>query len=82
MAMGGKDCDLLITLSARLQRIAWKYRSLAYALIMKNVGSIYQQMYLVATALNLAPCALGGGNADHFAEAAGLDYCTESSVGS
>ena len=81
MAMGGKDCDLLITLAARFQRIAWKYRSLAYALIMKNVGSIYQQMYLVATALNLAPCALGGGNADHFSEAAGLDYYTESSVG-
>jgi SagB-type dehydrogenase family enzyme len=60
MAMGGKDFDLLITLAARFQRIAWKYRSLAYALIMKNVGSIYQQMYLVATALHLAPCALGG----------------------
>ena len=53
----------------------------AYALIMKNVGSIYQQMYLVATALHLAPCALGGGNADHFAAAAGLDYYTEGSVG-
>lgn len=81
VAMGGKDCDLLITLAARFQRIAWKYRSLAYALIMKNVGSIYQQMYLVATTLHLAPCALGGGNADHFAEASGLDYYAEGSVG-
>jgi len=81
MAMGGKDCDLLITLAARFQRVAWKYRSVAYALVMKNVGCIYQQMYLVATALNLAPCALGGGNADHFAQASGLDYYTEGSVG-
>jgi SagB-type dehydrogenase family enzyme len=48
---------------------------------MKNVGCIYQQMYLVATALNLAPCALGGGNADHFAAVSGLDYYTEGSVG-
>ena len=81
MAMGGKDCDLLITLAARFQRVAWKYRSIAYALIMKNVGCVYQQMYLVATALNLAPCALGGGDAEYFAQASGLDYYTEGSVG-
>ncbi len=81
MAMGGKECDLLITLAARFQRVAWKYRSIAYAVIMKNVGCIYQQMYLVATALSLAPCALGGGNAEHFAQASGLDYYKEGSVG-
>ena len=38
-------------------------------------------MYLVATAMGLAPCALGGGNAALFAEAIGTDYCAESSVG-
>jgi hypothetical protein len=38
-------------------------------------------MYLVATAMGLAPCALGGGNSDVFAEAAGTDYYAESSVG-
>lgn len=81
MAMGGRDFDLLITLTARFQRTAWKYQSIAYALIMKNAGSIYQQMYLVATALHLAPCALGGGNGDHFAQASGLDYYTEGLVG-
>jgi SagB-type dehydrogenase family enzyme len=73
--------QLLIVLSARFQRVAWKYDSLAYALILKNVGALYQSMYLVATAMNLAPCALGGGNADLFALAAGLDYYSESSVG-
>jgi hypothetical protein len=30
--------------------------------------------------MNLAPCALGGGNSDLFAEAAGLDYYAETSV--
>ena len=37
-------------------------------------------MYLVATAMNLAPCALGSGNADLFAKAALTDYYIESSV--
>jgi len=73
--------DLLITLTARFGRVAWKYEGVAYALTQKNVGCLYQQMYLVATALNLAPCALGAGNSDQFAEASGLDYYAETSVG-
>jgi SagB-type dehydrogenase family enzyme len=73
--------DALITLAARFQRVAWKYQSMAYAVILKNAGALYQQMYLVATAMNLAPCGLGGGDSDLFAEAAGLDYYAETSVG-
>jgi SagB-type dehydrogenase family enzyme len=73
--------DVLITLAARFQRTSWKYRSMAYAAILKNVGALMQQMYLVATAMNLAPCALGGGDSDRFAQAAGLDYYAETSVG-
>jgi SagB-type dehydrogenase family enzyme len=73
--------DVLITVAARFQRVAWKYQSMAYAVILKNTGALYQQMYLVATAMNLAPCGLGGGDSDLFAEAAGLDYYAETSVG-
>jgi SagB-type dehydrogenase family enzyme len=73
--------DVLITIAARFQRVAWKYQSMAYATILKNAGALYQQMYLVATAMNLAPCGLGGGDSDLFAEAAGLDYYAETSVG-
>lgn len=73
--------DVLITLAARFQRGAWKYQAVAYALTLKNVGSLYQQMYLVATSLKLAPCALGSGNSDLFAGLAGLDYYAETSVG-
>lgn len=73
--------DVVITLAARFQRMAWKYESVAYALILKDVGALIQQMYLVATAMGLAPCALGDGDSDRFAEAAGLDYYTETSVG-
>jgi SagB-type dehydrogenase family enzyme len=73
--------QVLITLAARFQRVSWKYESIAYSLILKNVGVIYATMYLVATALNLAPCALGSGDSDLFARVAGTDYLKETSVG-
>jgi oxazoline/thiazoline dehydrogenase len=73
--------QVLIILAARFQRLAWKYASIAYALILKHVGVVYQTMYLAATAMDLAPCALGGGNADLFARAANTDYYEETSVG-
>lgn len=73
--------QVLITLAARFQRLSWKYESMAYSAVLKNVGVLYQTMYLVATAMDLAPCALGGGDSDLFARAAGLNYYAESSVG-
>lgn len=73
--------DILIIISARFPRISWKYQSIAYATTLKNVGVLYQTFYLVATAMNLAPCAIGGGNADLFAKATGFDYYAETSVG-
>lgn len=76
-----RDPQILITIAARFQRFSWKYQSMAYNVILKNVGVLYQTMYLVATAMDLAPCALGGGNSDLFARAAGLDYYAETSVG-
>jgi SagB-type dehydrogenase family enzyme len=73
--------QVLVVLSARFRRLAWKYASIAYALTLKHVGVVYQTMYLTATAMDLAPCALGGGDSDLFARAAGVDYYDESSVG-
>lgn len=73
--------QILITLAARFERMSWKYESMAYAATLKNVGVLLQTMYLVAMAMGLAPCALGGGDADRFAAAAGVDYLVESSVG-
>lgn len=75
------ELQVLLVISARFQRIAWKYESIAYALMLKNVGVLQQTMYLVATAMELGPCALGSGNADVFARAAGTDYYTETSIG-
>ena len=73
--------QVLIIIAARFQRISWKYSSMAYAATLKNVGVLFQTMYLVATAMGLAPCAIGSGNSDVFARALGADYCEESSVG-
>ncbi|KQX47569.1 dehydrogenase [Streptomyces sp. Root66D1] len=73
--------DVLVTVTARFQRMSWKYRAIAYATTLRHTGVLYQTMYLVATALGLAPCALGNGDADMSAEVLGLDYLQESSVG-
>nr|QKW93944.1 TOMM biosynthesis dehydrogenase protein B [Vitiosangium cumulatum] len=81
-ALGRQDPPhVLITIAARFPRVFWKYESMGYALILQNVGVLYQTMYLVATAMGLAPCALGGGNPDVFARASGLARFTETSVG-
>ena len=66
--------DILLVLSSRFKRVAWKYSGIAYATVLKNLGVAYGTMYLVATAMNLAPCALGLGNAEKFAKLTGLDY--------
>ena len=73
--------QVVVILAARFRRLTWKYSSIAYALILKHVGVVYQTMYLTATAMGLAPCALGGGDSDLFARASGVDYYDESSVG-
>jgi oxazoline/thiazoline dehydrogenase len=72
---------ILLVITARFGRLFWKYQGLAYALILKHVGVLYQNLYLVATEMNLAPCALGTGNSDLFAKASDIDYYEESSVG-
>lgn len=81
-AMGGQGRpQVLITLAARFQRVSWKYQGLAYSLILKDVGVMYATMYLVATAMQLAPCALGAGDSDLFSQLCGTDYLAETSVG-
>jgi SagB-type dehydrogenase family enzyme len=73
--------QIYFQITARCQRVFWKYESMAYALILKNLGALYATMYLVATAMDLAPCALGGGDSELFAEIAGLDPSEEPAVG-
>jgi SagB-type dehydrogenase family enzyme len=67
--------QVLLVLAAR------RSASVPYALLLQRVGALFQTMYLVATAMGLAPCALGHGDADAFARAAGADYSATPSVG-
>lgn len=73
--------QVLLIISSRFQRVSLRYASMAYAGILKDVGVLYQTFYLVAAAMNLSACALGVGNSDLFAAAAGLNYYEETSVG-
>lgn len=73
--------QILLTLASRFNRFHWKYRAMSYAAQLKNVGVVYQTMYLVATAMGLAACALGIGDSDRFCRMTGLDYLEEGSIG-
>lgn len=73
--------QLLILVAARFRRVTWKYRAIAYATVLKDVGVLLQTMSLVATAMGLAACPLGAGDGARLARALGTDYFEESSVG-
>jgi oxazoline/thiazoline dehydrogenase len=75
------DPQVVLIVAARFGRLSWKYETISYSLTLKHVGIFYQTVYLVATAMGLAACGLGGGDADDFARASGCDYYAEGSVG-
>jgi Lantibiotic biosynthesis dehydratase C-term/Nitroreductase family len=72
---------MVLVIAARFGRLMWNYEAMAYALVLKHVGVLYQTMYLVATAMGLAACGLGSGDNVHFAEATGIDAMVEDNVG-
>ncbi|WP_322758921.1 SagB family peptide dehydrogenase [Frankia sp. Cr2] len=78
---GAVEPQVLVTITARFARMAWKYSGIAYATTLKQVGALYQTMYLVATAMGLAPCGLGSGDTALAARAFGTEWTAESSVG-
>ena len=79
----GQQPDVLIVMATRYERNASLHSEtgLAYALILKDTGAIYQQLYLVATALGLAPCGLSFGSSELFEKASGISSQIECSVG-
>jgi SagB-type dehydrogenase family enzyme len=76
----GQPPDVLITLAARIGRVAWKYEGMAYRIVLLNAGVVLQTMYLVATAMGLAGCAVGNGDSRLFAAAAGVGEFEEPAV--
>lgn len=73
--------QVLITIAARFGRVSWKYSSIAYSLILKDVGTVIQTFYLAATDMGLGGCAIGTTNIDLFAKITGLEFHVESPVG-
>jgi len=73
--------QVLITIAARFGRIAWKYSSIAYSLILKDVGAMIQTFYLAATDMGLGGCAIGSTNIDLFAKMTELEFHVEGPVG-
>jgi SagB-type dehydrogenase family enzyme len=73
--------QILITIAARFGRVSWKYSSIAYSLILKEVGALTQTFYLMATAMGLGGCAIGSINIDLFARLTGIDFYIEGPVG-
>jgi SagB-type dehydrogenase family enzyme len=73
--------QILITMAARFGRVSWKYSSLAYALILKDVGVLLQTLYLMATDMGLGGCAIGSTNVDLFAKMTGIEFHVEGPVG-
>jgi SagB-type dehydrogenase family enzyme len=69
-----------LVITARAGRMMWKYEGIGYAMALKNAGVLTELMYLVATAMGLAPCAIGAGDAAAFANAAGVDPLVEPSI--
>jgi SagB-type dehydrogenase family enzyme len=73
--------QILITIAARFGRVSWKYSSIAYALILKDVGALTQTLYLMATDMGLGGCAIGIANIDLFARMTGIELHVEGPVG-
>jgi SagB-type dehydrogenase family enzyme len=81
-AMGAPAApQILITIAARFGRVSWKYSSVAYALILKDVGVLTQTLYVMATEMGLGGCAIGLTNIDLFAKMTGIEFHVEGSVG-
>jgi SagB-type dehydrogenase family enzyme len=73
--------QILFTIAARFNRIAWKYSAIAYSLILKDVGVLLQTLYLTATDMGLGGCAIGTGNIDLFERLTGVPFHVEGPVG-
>ena len=73
--------QILITIAARFGRISWKYSSIAYSLILKDVGVLIQTFYLMAADMRLGGCAIGITNIDLFANMTRIEFHVEGPVG-
>ncbi|NQU11833.1 SagB family peptide dehydrogenase [bacterium] len=78
---GSPPPPVILLVTARVGRTAWKYEDIAYRLIHNDLGALYQTLYLTATALGLGPCAIGNVDTTLFAAVTGIDDLAEPWIG-
>lgn len=76
-----EEIQVLLLFTARIGLVNRRYDGLGYALVLKEVGAVFQSLYLAATAMGLAPCALGGGDSELIARVLRTDPLGEPAVG-
>lgn len=72
---------VLFLVTAVFPRTCWKYSGIPFQLMLQETGALYQTMYLAATAMKLAPCAVGAFPERAVGEILGLDPAEEAQVG-
>lgn len=82
-AAGGLDPapPLALLITAVFGRIMQRYERVGLSLIYRDCGCLLQTLYLVATAMGLAPCAIGTGAELDNCRWLGLDPLVEAQVG-
>ncbi len=72
---------LAIVITAHFERVFWKYRGIAMANVLRDVGALYQTLYLGAQALGLRGCAIGNVDVAAFERINGMPFWREGAVG-
>jgi SagB-type dehydrogenase family enzyme len=53
---------IVLLITSRFREPGGRYGNVAYSLVLKEVGCLFQTLYLAAEAVGLGACALGGGS--------------------
>lgn len=77
----GLPADVTLLLTARMQRLTYKYAGVSYAVALKDLGVLLEAFYLAATAMGLSGCAVGGGECDALARLTETDTLREPHIG-
>lgn len=75
-----RSSGVCIAVTAVFDRTQCKYKDRGYRYVLLDAGHLVQNIYLAATALELAVCSLGGFFDDEFNELLGIDGVTEAVV--
>jgi SagB-type dehydrogenase family enzyme len=80
-ALSRGEPAVLLVITAVFARTCWKYQRIPYQLILQEVGALEQTLYLAATRLGLAACAIGAFPERAVSEILEVDSRDEAQVG-